>query len=48
MRSRNSSSPTLADRSSPASPGIGPRTGPRILVEIGDGSQFPTDGHLSS
>lgn len=29
-------------------PGIGPRTGPRILVEIGDGSRFATGAQLAS
>ena len=29
-------------------PGIGVRTGARILVEIGDGSTFPTAAHLAS
>ncbi len=29
-------------------PGIGPRTGARILAEIGDGSRFPTGSNLAS
>ena len=29
-------------------PGIGPRTGARILVEVGDPSRFPTGSHLAS
>ena len=29
-------------------PGIGVRTGARILVEIGDGTDFPTPGHLAA
>lgn len=29
-------------------PGIGPRTGSRILLEVGDGSAFPTPGHLAA
>lgn len=29
-------------------PGIGVRTGARILLEVGDGSAFPTPGHLAS
>lgn len=28
-------------------PGIGVRTGARILLEVGDGSSFPTSGHLA-
>ena len=29
-------------------PGIGIRTGARILLEVGDGSSFPTSGHLAA
>ncbi len=29
-------------------PGIGVRTGARILLEVGDGSSFPTAGHLAA
>ncbi|MGW1047385.1 IS110 family transposase [Streptomyces sp. NPDC002547] len=29
-------------------PGIGVRTGARILIDVGDGSSFPTAGHLAS
>ena len=29
-------------------PGIGVRTGARILLEVGDGSTFPTPGHLAA
>lgn len=29
-------------------PGIGVRTGARILLEVGDGSAFPTSGHLAA
>lgn len=29
-------------------PGIGVRTGSRILLEVGDGSAFPTPGHLAA
>ncbi|QOK22031.1 IS110 family transposase [Janibacter indicus] len=29
-------------------PGIGARTGARILLEVGDGSSFPTPGHLAA
>ena len=29
-------------------PGIGVRTGARILIDVGDGSSFPTPGHLAS
>lgn len=29
-------------------PGVGPRTGARILTEIGDVSRFPTPGHLAA
>lgn len=29
-------------------PGIGVRTGARILLEVGDGSTFPTSGHLAA
>ena len=29
-------------------PGIGVRTGARILIEVGDGSAFPTPGHLAA
>lgn len=29
-------------------PGIGVRTGARILLEVGDGSNFPTSGHLAA
>lgn len=29
-------------------PGVGVRTGARILLEVGDGSAFPTPGHLAS
>lgn len=29
-------------------PGIGVRTGARILLEVGDGSAFPTSGHLAT
>ncbi len=29
-------------------PGIGFRTGARILIEVGDGSTFPTAGHLAA
>lgn len=29
-------------------PGIGVRTGARILIEAGDGSTFPTAGHLAA
>ncbi len=29
-------------------PGIGVRTGARILIEVGDGSTFPTAGHLAA
>ena len=29
-------------------PGIGPRTGAHILLEVGDGSPFPTPGHLAA
>ncbi|WSJ93098.1 transposase [Streptomyces sp. NBC_01320] len=28
-------------------PGVGVRTGARILIEVGDGSAFPTVGHLA-
>ena len=29
-------------------PGIGARTGARILTEIGDVARFPTPGHLAA
>ena len=29
-------------------PGIGVRTGARILLEVGDGTTFPTPGHLAA
>ncbi len=29
-------------------PGVGVRTGARILIEVGDGSPFPTVGHLAA
>jgi transposase len=29
-------------------PGVGVRTGARILLEVGDGSSFPTSGHLAA
>lgn len=29
-------------------PGIGVRTGARILLEVGDGTTFPTSGHLAA
>lgn len=29
-------------------PGVGVRTGARILLEVGDGSAFPTSGHLAA
>lgn len=29
-------------------PGVGVRTGARILIEAGDGSTFPTAGHLAA
>ena len=29
-------------------PGIGVRTGARILLEVSDGSAFPTSGHLAA
>ena len=29
-------------------PGVGVRTGARILLEVGDGSAFPTPGHLAA
>ncbi len=29
-------------------PGIGVRTGARILIEVGDDSTFPTAGHLAA
>lgn len=29
-------------------PGVGVRTGARILLEVGDGSTFPTPGHLAA
>ena len=29
-------------------PGIGVRTGARILLEVGDGTEFPTAGHLAA
>jgi transposase len=29
-------------------PGVGVRTAARILLEVGDGSSFPTAGHLAS
>lgn len=29
-------------------PGVGSRTGARILLEVGDGSAFPTPGHLAA
>ncbi|MEU6138107.1 IS110 family transposase [Nocardioides sp. NPDC047086] len=29
-------------------PGIGVRTGARILLEVGDGTSFPTSGHLAA
>lgn len=29
-------------------PGVGVRTGARILIEVGDGSAFPTAGHLAA
>lgn len=29
-------------------PGVGVRTGARILIEVGDGSTFPTAGHLAA
>lgn len=28
-------------------PGVGVRTGAGILIEVGDGSTFPTAGHLA-
>ncbi|GAB7002801.1 hypothetical protein JCM18899A_02720 [Nocardioides sp. AN3] len=31
-----------------STPGIGVRTGARILLEVGDGSSFPTAGHLAA
>lgn len=31
-----------------STPGIGVRTGARILIEVGDGSTFPTAGHLAA
>jgi transposase len=29
-------------------PGIGVRTGARLLIEVGDGSTFPTTGHIAA
>ncbi len=29
-------------------PGFGVRIGARILIEVGDGSTFPTAGHLAA
>ncbi|MEU6854574.1 transposase, partial [Actinacidiphila alni] len=29
-------------------PGVGVRTGARILIDVGDGSAFPTAGHLAA
>ncbi|MFF7780356.1 IS110 family transposase [Streptomyces tanashiensis] len=29
-------------------PGVGVRTGARVLIEVGDGSTFPTAGHLAA
>ncbi|MFF8096860.1 IS110 family transposase [Streptomyces sp. NPDC016675] len=29
-------------------PGVGVRAGARILIEVGDGSTFPTAGHLAA
>jgi hypothetical protein len=29
-------------------PGVGVRTAARILLEVGDGSSFPTSGHLAA
>lgn len=29
-------------------PGVGVRTGARILIEVGDGGTFPTPGHLAA
>ena len=29
-------------------PGVGVRTGARILIEVGDGSTFPSAGHLAA
>lgn len=29
-------------------PGIGVRTGVRILIDVGDGTAFPTAGHLAA
>jgi transposase len=29
-------------------PGVGIRTAARILLEVGDGSAFPTAGHLAA
>lgn len=29
-------------------PGVGVRTGARVLIDVDDGSTFPTAGHLAS
>jgi transposase len=45
--SRNSWRPTLS-KVLTSMPGVGVRTGARILIEVGDGSTFPTAGHLAA
>ncbi|MFE3316176.1 transposase, partial [Embleya sp. NPDC059213] len=36
------------DRSDASMPGIGVRTGARILIDVGDGSRFPSAAHLAA
>ncbi|MFH8698964.1 IS110 family RNA-guided transposase [Streptomyces chartreusis] len=40
--------PTLFPKVLTSMPGVGVRTGARILIEVGDGSTFPTAGHLAA
>jgi transposase len=39
---------TLFPRVLKSMPGIGFRTGARILIEVGDGSAFPSAAHLAA
>ncbi len=46
--SRPASRPTLLDRSGPRCPDSPVRTAIKILTIVGDGSAFPTAGHLAA
>ena len=39
---------TLLSRSLTSMPGVGVRTAARILLHVGEASQFPTAGHLAA